>query len=120
MLPMHTFGIAMTVWRCGLRNSSESFRITHLEASSQCLRMLHFIGGGVSGLFNNASYAIRADPHCPYSKSRCLTTLIAQVPTVRTDFPQAARRYCWQQVANSYNTTYQPAEASVMVSRQSE
>lgn len=85
----------------------ETFGIAYIEALSQGTPIVHSLGQGVDGYFEDNTVAEAVDPRDPESIARGVYRLAARLPSVRGACREAAARFEWSRIADDYCRLYQ-------------
>lgn len=84
----------------------ETFGMTYVEALSQGMPVVHSIGQGVDGYFAANTVAAAVDPADAHSIARGVLSVAERLPWVRKECVEAARRFDWRLIGESYREIY--------------
>lgn len=84
----------------------ETFGLTYIEALSQGVPIVHSRGQGVDGYFEHDTVSAAVDPADPHSIAAGVRAVAGRLPAVRAMCREAARRFDWRRIGQTYRETY--------------
>lgn len=85
----------------------ETFGIVYIEALSQGLPIVHSRGQGVDGYFVPNTIVEAVNPSDPADIAEKIQMLAARLPDIRQDCINEAKRFDWNNIADTYSSLYQ-------------
>lgn len=84
----------------------ETFGMTYIEALSQGLPVVHSVGQGIDGYFAGNTVAAAVNPADAHSIAMGVLSVAGRLPWVRNECLEAARRFDWRLIGESYREIY--------------
>jgi glycosyltransferase involved in cell wall biosynthesis len=84
----------------------ETFGLVYLEAMSQGLPVIHTLGQGIDGYFENSSFAKAVNPNCERDIFISIENIIDNYEIASKEARRASKTFLWKEIAEKYIYLY--------------